>query len=128
MFCQKLFGEFQVVGSVSLFSMFTFLIPAVVILCAIPLVPDNTQNTQKFPKKLIGYAAILAFAVFIIQQLVTLLTPVLPSTILFTFVGGGAMIVAALVGAIVYKEKITIKSACGIILGIVAIIGLKIFE
>lgn len=127
MFCQKLFGELQPNGNVSLFSMMTFLIPAVVILCAVPFVPERTEPTKKLPKKLIGYALILAFAVFVIQQLVTLLTPLLSSAVLFTFVNGGATVVAALVGAIVYKEKITVKSACGIILGVVAMICIKIF-
>lgn len=127
MLCQKVFGKFQPSGNVSLFSMLTFLIPAVVILCAIPFVSERSGMQKKFPRKLVGYAVILAFAVFVIQQLVTLLTPLLPSSVLFTFSGGSATIVAALVGAVVYNEKITVKSACGIILGVVAIMGLNIF-
>lgn len=127
MFCQKLFGELQPTGNVSLFSMITFLIPAVVVLCIIPFVPEMEKDAMKFPKKLIGYAVILAFAVFVIQQLVTLLTPLLSSAVLFAFVNGGATVVAAIVGATVYKEKITIKSACGILIGIVAMICIKIF-
>ncbi len=127
MFCQKLFGELEPDGNVSFFSMITFLIPAAVILCVLPLVPEKAEDTKKFPKKLIVYALILAFAVFVIQQLVTLLTPLLSSAVLFTFVNGGATVIAALVGAAVYSEKITVKSALGIILGIAAMIGMKVF-
>lgn len=126
MFCQKLFGELQPNGNVSLFSMLTFLIPAVVLLIAVPVIPKD-EKEKKLPKNLIGYAVILAFAVFVIQQLVTLLTPLLSSAVLFTFVNGGATVVAAIVGATVYKEKITVKSAMGIILGIAAMVCIKIF-
>ena len=127
MFCQKLFGEYQGSKYVSLFSMLTFLIPAVVILFSMQFVTEKGEKAAKFSKKLVVYAVILAFAVFVIQQAVTLLTPLLSSVFLFTFVNGGATVVAALVGAIVYKEKIEFKSAVGIILGIAAMIGVKVF-
>ena len=46
----------------------------------------------------------------------------LSSAVLFAFVNGGATVVSAVVGAVVYNEKITLKSACGILIGIVAMI------
>ena len=127
MFCQKLFGELQPHGNVSLFSMITFFIPTVLILCAIPFVSEEETEAKALPKKLIGYAMILAFAVFVIQQLVTLLTPILSSAVLFTFVNGGAVVVSAVVGAVAYNEKVTVKSVVGIVLGIATMIGMKIF-
>lgn len=100
MFCQKLFGVIRPTGNVSLFSMLTFAIPAV----------------------------ILSIAVFIIQQFVTLLTSQMSTVLLFAFVNCGATIISALVGAAMYKEKMTIKSTLAIIIGVIALIGLKIFE
>lgn len=128
MFCQKLFGEIYPDGNVSMFSMLTFLIPSIVLLIAMPFFKKEKTESPILPKKLISYAAILSFAVFIIQQLVTLLTPLLSSAVLFTFVNGGATIIAAIVGMIVYKEKITVKSAIGIVLGVMALVCIKIYE
>ena len=127
MFCQKLFGELQPDGNVALFSMLTFLIPAAVLLCAIPFVEEKGKEENKLPKSVILYSVVLAFAVFIIQQFVTILTTKLSSAVLFTFVNGGATVVAAIVGAILYKEKITLKSALGVIIGVTAMICIKIF-
>lgn len=125
MFCQKLFGVLQPDGNVSLFSMMTFLIPAVVLALIIPFVGKREKSKEKFPKKLILYATYLAFAVFIIQQFVTLLTPRLSSAILFTVVNGSATVISAIVGAAMYKEKITLQSAAGVALGVISMILIK---
>ena len=122
MFCQKLFGMYVVDGNVSMFSLLTFLIPSIVMGIMLLFMRADDKEQIKLPKKLILYAVYLSFAVFIIQQFVTLLTPHLSSTVLFTVVNGGATVIAAIVGAVLYKEKITPKSALGIILGISALI------
>ncbi len=131
MFCQKLFGYLQPDGNVTMFSMLTFLIPSIVLAVILPFMKGEKAETgekQKMPKMIILYAAILAFAVFMIQQIVTLLTPVMSSAVLFTLVNGGATVIATIVGAIVYKEKITLKSGFGVVIGIVTLILIKIFE
>lgn len=129
MFCQKLFGELQPQGSVSMFSMFTFLVPAIMTTCMLPFMKKTAvQPTEKAraPKwKLPLYAAFLAFAVFVIQQLVTYLTPMMPAALLFTVVGGSSTVIAAIIGALMYKEKLTAKSICGVVLGIGAMIVMK---
>ncbi len=131
MFCQKLFGERQPNGNVAMFSMLTFLVPTVVlavilgVMCA---TKAEKQTSAILPKKLVLYSAILAFAVFVIQQVVTMLTGELSGAVLFTVVNGGATVIAAIVGAIMYKEKITVRSCIGIILGIAAMVCIKIFE
>ncbi len=141
MFCQKLFGELQPNGNVSMFSMFTFLIPAAVLGISLPFIKSQksspvTEGAEAsvksegalLPKILIIYAVALAFAVFMIQQLVTLLTPVMSGAVLFTIVNGGATVIATIVGAVLYKEKITFKTVIGLILGIGAMICIKVFE
>lgn len=129
MFCQKLFGYLQPQGNVSMFSMFTFLIPALALSCAVPFLRKaevkNGGDNQKIGKVLVFCAAVLAFAVFVIQQLVTYLTPLMSSALLFTLVNGSATVIAAIVGAAMYKEKLTVKSVCGVILGIGAMIVMK---
>ncbi len=127
MFCQKLFGYYRPQGNVALFSMLTFLIPGLA-MGAMLLVLSGKQKvkTPGLPKRLYLYAAILAFAVFLIQQFVTVLTPMMSALALFTVVNGGGTIIAAVVGAAVYKEKITVTSGLGILLGLAALILIQI--
>ena len=132
MFFQKLFGILQPDGSVSLFSFLTFLLPSIALFVfSLFLKTEKTEiagQKEHFPKVLFGYALLLAFAVFVIQQLVTLLTPRLSSVLLFGLVNGGATVIAVLVGAVLYHEKLTIKSILGVILGVFALICLKAFS
>ena len=130
MFCQKLFGEIKPEGNVSLFSMLTFSIPSVVLTIALLFMKDKsvTKTESKFPKQIYICAFFLAFAVFIIQQFVTILTTEMSTILLFGLVNCSATIISALVGAVMYKERITLKSGFAIIIGIIALIGLKIFE
>lgn len=127
MFCQKLFGVLQPDGNVSFFSMLTFFIPALVLTVMLPIFAKKSEKTGKFPKKFILYISFLAVAVFVIQQLVTMLAPTMHSAVLFTIVNGGATVIAYIVGAIMYKEKITRKSAFGVLTGIAALILIKTF-
>ena len=113
----------------SLFSMLTFLIPAVMLaVISLTMHAKGKENTQKLPKKIWVYTAFLAFAVFVIQQFVTLLSPMVPSAVLFSFVNGGATVIAAAVGAAVYREKLTLRSCVGIVLAVASMICIKIFE
>lgn len=122
MFFQKLFGMLRPDGNVAMFSLLTFLIPAIVLTFMCVFIKSSGGKNEKFSAKLIRCVLYLAFAVFIIQQLVTILTPIMPSAVLFTLVNGGGTIIAAIVGAVVYGEKITVRSAMGIIIGITSLI------
>ncbi len=131
MFCQKLFGFLQPHGNTMLFSFLTFLVPSVGLSLYIlgnKVTAKHAPTPVTFSKKLYIYAAILSFAVFVIQQFVTLLTPKLPSVVLFSLVNGGATVIAAIVGAILYKEKLNVRSTVGMILGLLSLISIKIFE
>ena len=130
MFCQKLFGEIRPKGNVSLFSMLTFAIPAVVLCVALIFMKEKNKQEKPvdFSKQIYLCALFLAIAVFIIQQFVTILTSQMSTILLFAFVNCGATIISALVGAAMYKEKLTVKCSIAVIIGIVALIGLKIFE
>lgn len=45
--------------------------------------------------------------------------------ILFTFINGGSTIIGAIVAAAVFKEKLTVKSVVGILLGIISLVVIK---
>ena len=127
MFCQKLFGMMMPDGNVAMFSMLTFLVPSFVLMVVGIFIPKSGGEVSALPKSLVICAAFQAFAVFVIQQLVTMLTPIMRSAVLFTWVNGSATIITAIVGAAMYREKITPKSAFGIILGVAALILINAF-
>lgn len=88
------------------------------------IVPDKQE--QKLPSLLYLFGVALAVAVFLINQLATLSTPLISSVILFTLINGGATVISALVGVIVYKEKLSVKGIIGLVLGIGSLILMQI--
>lgn len=68
----------------------------------------------------------LAAAVFVINQFATTLTALLPPVFLFTFINGGT-IISTLVAAVMYKEKLSVYSILGVIIGIGSMIMIKTF-
>lgn len=82
------------------------------------------KEKEKFvlPKALMICGLVLAFAVFIINILVTELGKSVDSAILFSVSYAiSIIIITILVGAIFYKEKITRKNIVGILLCVVAL-------
>lgn len=81
---------------------------------------------KKLPRRVLIYGVFLAAAVFVINQLATLSTPLVPSVVLFALINGGATIVSAVTGAVLFKEKLTPRSVAGIVLGVGALVLLQI--
>ena len=80
---------------------------------------------KPLPKVLLVCGAFLAFAVFVINMLVTELGKTVESAILFSVSYAISILITILVGAIYYKEKVTWKNVIGIVLciGSLAIIN-----
>ena len=91
--------------------------------------PKKEVKTEKkwkpLSKVLLICGAFLAFAVFVVNMLVTELGKTVESAILFSVSYAISIIITILVGALYYKEKITWKNALGIVLcvGSLAIIN-----
>ncbi len=81
---------------------------------------------KKLPRRVLLYGVFLAAAVFIINQLATLSTPLVSSVVLFALINGGATIISAVTGAVLFGEKLTLRSIAGIVLGVGALVLLQI--
>lgn len=127
MMTQQMFTQYVPDGDVSAFSFLSFGIVGIIMLAALPVV-KRKQKMRPMPKALIIYSIILAVALLIINQLATLATAIVPPVILFTFINGGSTVIAAIVAAIVYKEKLTVRSVAGITLGVLSFVIIKAFE
>lgn len=131
MLAQQMFTRYVPDGDVSVFSFFSFAIIAflsAILYLFSTFVSKKARVTAKPNKSLLLCGVALAISVFIINQLATLSTTLVSPIILFTFINGGGTIISTIVAAIVYKEKITVKTGLGIILGVVSLVIIKAFE
>lgn len=128
MLSQQMFTFFVPGGDVSVFSFLSFGIVGVLmlILACIPA-KGETKIQYRLSNKLLILGAVSAVAVFIINQLATLSTALVSPAILFAFINGGSTIIAAIVAAICFHEKLTLRSILGITIGVVSLIIIKAF-
>lgn len=128
MLAQQMFTFYVPDGDVSVFSFLSFGIVGVLmlILTCIPT-KGEIKIQYRLSNKLLILGAGSAVAVFIINQLATLSTALVSPAILFAFINGGSTIIAAIVAAICFHEKLTLRSILGITIGVVSLIIIKAF-
>ncbi len=84
---------------------------------------DNAVTEQSGKSKAVTVllTASLGIIMGLINKLNTYLSGVLPGIIMFPFANGGVIALTALLGAVIFKEKPTVKQTAAIILGFAAI-------
>lgn len=133
MIVQKVFSLLVPNGNVAAYSFLMFAFSALLMYSCylvFGLISRKKERTEKrewkpLPKVLLICGAFLAFAVFIVNILVTNLGKVVESAILFSVSYAISIIITILVGVLYYKEKIGWKNIVGILLcvGALAIIN-----
>jgi drug/metabolite transporter (DMT)-like permease len=138
MVAQKAFAKIVPNGSVAMYSFLMFALNAIILYACYAgsifgekgkACAEQKQEEIKQPKglskTLLICGLILAFAVFLINMLVTELGKSVDSAILFSVSYAISIIITILVGSIYYKEKITLKNVIGVVLcvGALAIIN-----
>lgn len=128
MLAQQMFTFYVPNGDVSVFSFLSFGIVGVFMLI-MSLAHTETrkadQEETKLTAKLLCLGTVLSIAVFVINQLATLATALVPPAVLFTFINGGGTIISAIVAALCFHERLTAKSITGIILGVLSMVLVK---
>lgn len=139
MVAQKAFAVVVPNGSVAAYSFLMFALNAIILYVGYGISflakNDKLQRLETtveekqsiaMPRVLLVYGLILAFAVFVINMLVTELGKYISSAILFSISYAIGIVITILVGTIFYKEKITIRNMIGIVLcvGALALINL----
>jgi drug/metabolite transporter (DMT)-like permease len=137
MVAQKAFAKIVPNGSAAMYSFLTFALNAIMLYACygvirlpqkkkIVNVGEGEERKSEALSKLLWICGfILAFAIFVINMLVTELGKSVDSAVLFSVSYAISIIITILVGAIYYKEKITSKCMIGILLciGALAIIN-----
>ena len=124
MVAQKMFSKFLPDVSASVFSFLAFGLVGVGMLACLLLLLARSRSTdeiKKMPKKLFLYGIILSGILLVINQLATVAGRAVPSAVMFPINDGGATIISAVTAAIFFKEKLTARSVCGLLLGIASL-------
>lgn len=132
MLFQQMFAHYVPDGDVTVYSFLSFGIGGLIMLAVLPFVRRREVKAadgkaRAFSKLTIVCGAALGIAVLTINQIVTSIAADIPPVILFTLVNGMGIIVAAVVAAVMYKEKLTLRNTVGIIIGIGSFIIIKAF-
>lgn len=130
MLAQQMFSFYVPDGDVTVFSFLSFGIVGVCMLLLSVFQSNRSGNENagqaKLTPSLLLLGAALSAAVFVINQLATLATALVPPAVLFTFINGGSTIIGAIVAALFFREKLTVRSTIGIVLGVFALVIIKI--
>ena len=130
MLAQKMLSKYLPDTSVSIFSFLTFgLIGIGMFIGLVPslLSQSGRAKIAAVPKPVFLYGTISSIILLAINQLATLAGRNVPSAIMFPINDGGATIITAITAAIFFKEKLTVRSVCGLILGIGSLIVINLF-
>lgn len=130
MLAQKMFSKYLPDTSVSIFSFLTFgLIGIGMFIGLVPSLLSQSGRAEiaAVPKPVFLYGTISSIILLTINQLATLAGRNVPSAIMFPINDGGATIITAITAAIFFKEKLTVRSVCGLILGIGSLIVINLF-
>ena len=130
MLAQKMFSKYLPDTSVSIFSFLTFGLIGIGMFIGLGpslLSQSGRAKIAAVPKPVFLYGTISSIILLAINQLATLAGRNVPSAIMFPINDGGATIITAITAAIFFKEKLTVRSVCGLILGIGSLIVINLF-
>lgn len=135
MVVQKYFAILVPDGNVAMFSFLTFAFNAVILAgaaLALFIFGGKTEDGQrkyayeKLHKKQYVFGALLGLAVFAINLIVTSMAKKVPSVVLFPVSSAISLAITTTIGAVVYKEKLTLKNVCGVVLGLASVIVINV--
>lgn len=114
MICQKLMGIYFPMQSVSAYNFYSFLVPCVIISGMSFKKRKHAGNV----KKVLPFAAGSALSLCAISFVMTSLAGKVPSVIMFPLFNGIGIVLVCVGSAFVFKEKLTVKKAVGLCIGI----------
>ncbi len=129
MLLQTLYRAYVPTGNVSLYSFLQFGIPAVILI--IVSLAWSWKNKEAYPrieKKLLGHTILASATLFAISQISTIASAAIPAAVLFPISDGGGTVIAAIVAAVFFKEKLTLRSTAGVLVGVIGIAMIKLLS
>lgn len=132
---QKYFAKLVPDGNTAMFSFLMFAFNALILFVCLMIAQimkakgEGSRELLKIrplDKKLYGYGAILAVAIFVVNMVMTTLAKTVDSVVLFSVESIISIAATTAVGAVFFKEKITVKKIVGIAIGLVGIFFINV--
>lgn len=115
-FSQKLFMKCIPGGSAAAFNFYTYLFAALTLLIAFAVMRKTGKNPDKSNMKpILGLILIMSVCLFVNSYFKTLAAEHLGAVLLYPLNQGCALILSAVMAAVLFKEKLTVKAIIGII-------------
>lgn len=126
-FSQKLFVKLTSDIPISVFNFYTYLFSAIILIICFLVLRPHSDNKETFNiKPIIKYVLIMSVCLFLYSYLKTCAAKYLPSAQLYPLLQGGGLILASVMSAVVFHERLTAKAIIGIILSFAALIIINV--
>lgn len=127
MLAQKMFSFYVREGNAAVFNFYAFLFSTGLSLLlfggfSFSFAKRGEKPDAYIPPRLLLYGLILSAAVLVISQVSTVASETVPAVVLFPLSNGGGLLICAVVSALVYKEKLTVRAVIGLILGALSLL------
>ena len=112
---QKLFARLQPTASKAVYNFYTFAVAAVV-LGIVLLCRKSEENTVCCQKKLYLYIGVMAAGLFVYNYFKTCAAGIIPAAEMYPLMQGISLVITIVMAALLFGERITLKSALGMVL------------
>ena len=130
-FSQKLFVRTTENVPISVFNFYTYVFSALTLLICFVVFnkreKENADNEKSaIPNKMYAYVAIMAVCLFANSYFKTVAASILDSAKLYPLNQGASLIIASLMSAFLFGEKLTAKAIIGIVLSFIALLIINV--
>ena len=123
-FSQKMFQKEAIDAAVSVFNFYTYVFSAASLGLVLLFVKRPAQQWGK-PSAIgsvFGYVAVMAISLFLNSYFMTMAAAGIPSAQLYPLDRGASIILSALMSAVFFREKLTVKAIVGLVLAFVGLL------
>ena len=129
MLAQKCYPNYEPSADTAVYTFLAFGTAFVLtaIMGGVDMAKEKTNVFRVLNKDLVLGGGILATMLFAIMYLGVLAVPLVSAVILYSLVAGGTLIIAFLVGAIIFKEPVTKRNIIGLLISVLALVLINAF-
>ena len=126
-FSQKLFVNLTKDVPIAVFNLYTYLFSAILLIACFAFFKAKSDNDEAINiKPILKYVFIMSVCLFLNSYFKTCAAKYLPSAQLYPLSQGGGLILSSVMSAVVFRERLTVKAICGIVLSFAALIIINI--
>lgn len=125
-FSQKLFVRQMPETAASVFNFYTYIFAAIALTVWYLCIRQKTAPEKTVYRKVAGYVAVMAACLFANSFFKTLAAEHLDAILLYPLNQGAALILSTLMSSVCFRERITVKCICGIVIAFVGLLVINL--